>query len=413
MINFGLSNCHKCKIDILCSTNDVGIIRFNAKTTFGKVSGVFKSTVDIRGLRFANGMIWYAGDYEVGSFVIVDGEFFELVNEDAETFFKYPDINSSKIALLNAIPVSDYQTLVAAVAYIGGDRFIYSSKLLNLKGFFYNSNIQLPDDTNLKLKIINKINTEETSNDLVDVTNVTIKATKSTARKELYKVLVNDLKKFNICFIDNVVEIVYNGSYYFITDEECDSLKNKCNKLNEYCNLYNCNELANKCNRLADKCSSYKIFGDDYSECYYDKVDLSNIFSPLLWPVWRFSDDCLETKIPAVSIQDESMANPFYSFNPLFFKFSYPGKDNTVITGQIGNKSKELELTTNTDANDETDYFLISKNLNDVVVINYNILFQYGLFKVSQIPKETLFGQTDDITIITSAVNTIEYVSGD
>jgi len=225
-----------CELDICVFTEDKGFIRIISKGEIGDVNGLNKSDVDIKGLRFANGLMWYGGNYEIGGLIQRDEEYIELVKTDAPTFFRNNEIENGNIALLCAVDVGDYKTFVAAVAYMGAGVFYYSSKIYNIAQIWKNSDIILPNANSFKKDgIVIDLTKRDDESEFYDITNTRLFSKEENARYDLYKQVKTDLKVLGIEVNSGIIDVYSDISGTIWTyNHDTKQVSNNNNKSYEF-----------------------------------------------------------------------------------------------------------------------------------------------------------------------------------
>jgi len=363
------NNCG-CEFDICVFTEEKGFVRIKAKDELGNVYGLIKPDVNIKGMRFANGLMWYGGNYEIGGLIQRDDEYIELIKTDVSNFFNNNEIKDGNIALLCAIDIGDYKTYVAAVAYMGSGIFYFSSKIYNVAQVWKNSEIILPDKNSFKSdgRVVDLTNINDES-EVSNVTNVRIFSTENNARYDLYKQVILDLKTIGIEIPDGTIDVYSTEGGIVYSYNHDKGL----------------------------------ITGGNTEISFKLNVDLSNVFSNHFHLYWCSSN-----------------SNCFSSSCDLLFNgtsyLAIPRKGAYLyFTGSDNGNYKAVCLTTNKewDLREQWTTYSFTLSLKEGMKFSLNTpdnnLVEYEKFTVPLLPADTLNYQEEDINAILGDSKIITY----
>jgi len=356
-----------CYLKAVVFSEDVGFFEVVSNGKMGGINGLFKSDVDVKGLRFATGLTWYAGNYEVGALVNRDGEYLEIVKMSAKDFFDNDDVENGNVALLCAVSAGNYGVYVAAVAFMGGGDFLFASNIINVAGTWKDSDIGLPKkiDGYIAKDTIDLSDKDYTN--LIKVSSKRIVSSQKTARQDMFKIVASNLDDLNIPKPDSDILDVYAktpDTNIFLTDKGVYVDDNKV--------------------------SDYTV-----------DVDMSNLFSNYIFNCSTKT----ETEAELLDNGDSLLCVPTTNDN-----FAISGFKDDVLKTYIFKNDALLEYE---DIDKWTDYFLynVSRGVGESIVINTQDknLIKYKDYVLPPIPKDTLSDQTKDIKSIVGISRIIKY----
>jgi len=364
-----------CVLDAVCVTENPGFIKVTSNGNNGDVKGIYKSDVNIKGMRFATGLTWYAGNYEIGGLVQRDEEYLEIVRMDAVDFFDNVDVENGNIALLCAVSINEYDVYIAAVAYMGSGSFYFASNIINVAQVWKDSDIILPDKDNSCISSDTIDLSDKVYAKFIKVNSSRIITNTDSARKDLFKVVKTDLKRLKVKVPGEGIDIMeaYSATLdkvLFITTQGIYENDTKISDL---------------------------VFQID------QKKKDSNIFSNYIFTCWS-------VKSYYCGLECVKLDNGQY-------KLSIPKRNGHLyISGLVENKPHTFIYDSKTDLNIKedkwTDYFLVTTLGKDKKImvnsINKNLI-EYKDFVVPIIPKNTLVFQDIEIDGIIGISKIIQY----
>ena len=181
-----------CPVSLCINSEDVGFLYVQSDGYGGIVTGLHKNDVAIRGIREAAGLLWYAGNSEIGALADMDGLFREIVTVPADEWFG-TDTSGMNIALIAALYIGEGTVFVAAVAYMGNGRFLYVSKYIYIDAVFASLNPAPPSNS-----FIFDAEEQEASHmatEFIDLTRVRVVAHQDSVRRALYAYVKSDLQR--------------------------------------------------------------------------------------------------------------------------------------------------------------------------------------------------------------------------
>jgi hypothetical protein len=361
-----------CKLELVCFSEDYGFFKVDSTGEFGDVKGLFKSDINIKGMRFAGGLTWYGGNYEIGGMVQRDDEFLEIIKMDADDFFNNSDVKNGNIALLCTAVLDNYYVYVAAVAYMGGSSFYYASNVFNIASTWRDADITLPS----KNSICN-------SKEIVDVTksdyskfyrvsSKRVISSQMNARVNLFKYVKDDLKSLNIPIPskEDIIDIYPDGikNNYFLT-------------LN---GVY---------------------LNDTFISDFTIDIDKSNVFSNYIFYCVSHSNASCVKECIYLDNGNSKLVFP-KEIGKLFI--SGKSKDKYYTYSIKADSKKELPSDLSW-----PDYFLAASMTKDSKLMintpNKNLI-EYINFIVPVIPEDTLAFQSEEIDSIVGASKIIKYI---
>ena len=202
-----------CTVDVVATTINDGFISISSNGRgFGNVSGIHKSDVSIRGMKIGLGLVWYAGNNEIGGMVKREDEFLEIVKMSSEDFFNSEIADKGHIALVAIANVGDYNIYVSAVSYLGNNHYLFASKIFNVAAIWSNADIILPKEVNIPHGG-NVVEVDVTKDkyskqaEFGDVTITKMKIALGNVREELFKQVKKDLKYLEVPTPTDFVDI--------------------------------------------------------------------------------------------------------------------------------------------------------------------------------------------------------------
>jgi len=349
-----------CRLNIVCISEDKGFFHVKSNKSVGDVKGLFKADVDIKGIRFALGLMWYGGNYEIGALVKRDEEYVEVIKIDADDFFDNVDVKDGNVALLSVLPLGNYDVLISAAAYMGGNIFLYASRVINIASVWRDSDIVLPEKHNIHCREVEEVDvTEVNYAKSYKVTNGRYLFDQDKARTELFDLVKKDLKKLGKKPPEDIYDAYAYGTesiLYFTKD-------------------------------------SVYIDDEDISEVSFE-IDKQNIFSNYIFYCWEESV-CRRGKCIALNNGNSLLYLPTKTVGQFFIT----GKD---LKGNAATYSLTTEKTISYQMA-WADYFLVASDKEDEKIM-FNSpsgnLIEYYDFVVPVIPEDKLTNQSEEINSV-------------
>ena len=349
------------------NTEDVGFLYVESDGYGGVVTGLHKSDVAIRGIREAAGLLWYAGNSEIGAAIDMNGYFREIVTMPSDDWFG-TDTSSMKIALVSALYVGDGTVFVAAVANMGNDRFLYASKYIYIDAVFASLD-PAPAGNNFAFEAI-EMEAMHDSADFADITRARVVANRSVARRSLYAYVKSDLEALGKAVADDAFIDVgksYDGSLLYLHED--GSISTEYGEKHAYSGA---------------------------------KIDLSNVYSNYFATVFFDKDKACMRK-EAISINGYIIPKSGFLTSA-----GYPlGDGRFRIVSIDGGSAVEFLHDGNYAAgicyHDETMRLMVNSPKGN--------MFEFMHFVVPGIPNGMLSGQTQDISAAISVAQPVQYRS--
>jgi len=373
-----------CLFDAVCFSEDVGFFHITSNGVIGDVRGLFKSDINIKGMRFACGLTWYAGNYEIGGMIKRGEDYIELIKMDAVDFFDNSDVKNGNVALLGVATLGDYYVYVAAVAYMGGNSFLFASRVFNVAQVWKEADIFLPKNTGIMCIDKKEIKVEDYDyTKSYKVRNTRIITKQSEARKELFKIVKKDLEALNV----KVPGKDENNQEIEIVDMYPYTLKD---------------------NYFISESAAY--FNADKILDISPQIDLSNVFSNYIFLCWTPKGNCAKAKCHILKKEDDDTFLLIPESIGVLMTSSIvvdKNKQKKVATDILINKFTKIW-----DVSKWTDYFLVVPDGKEssfyINTPNKNLL-EYKEFIVPAIPEDTLAGQNEEIDSIVGISKIITY----